>query len=195
MKNATEAVNKNKAGKGIMPGPGEETLFSDAKNNEPREPREEKEVEHDFRMAKFTGKIMKIAEDWKNDRDYQVALLVGSSQRKGLQALDRFNGNEVMTFRVLPEQPRFDDKAPEEFGDKVPAFGVAMIERLEKKSCQGVNGWEKTTADELLERIKDKLKELRQNTNPQDIIDAANYLFFLWHNLQRLSSGAEGSRF
>lgn len=152
------------------------------KPDKPKEPRKQKEIEHDFRMAKFTGKIMKISQDWKNDRDYQIGLLVGSSQRNGLQALDRFNGSEVLIFRVLPEQPSFDDQAPEEFGAKVPAFGVAMIERLEKKSCQGVKGWEKMPASELLTRLQEKAKKVKPTL--QDLVDIANYAFFIWHNQQ-----------
>jgi hypothetical protein len=169
----------------------------------PREPRSEREITHDFRMAKFNGKVLKIAEDWKNDRDFQITLSVPSHQRIGLYGLENFNGDEALSFRVLPVQTKFNDKAPEEFGDKVPQLGVAMIERLEKKSCEGYEGWQKLTPRQLLDKIHDVIQELPyvneayvpnkatgEGVDPElfvdekYLIDLANFVFFLWHNMR-----------
>ena len=158
----------------------------------PREPRPTDEVEQDFRMAKFEGNITKIAEDWKNGRDFQITLSVPSYGRGGLVGLDRFNGGESMQFRVLPIQPQLNDKAPEEFGDKVPQFGVAMIERLERKSCDGVKGWEKLSTEEVLDRINDFTAEIQRDIDDgtpresmlKQLVDIGNFAFFAWHNIQ-----------
>ncbi len=180
-----------------MPIPGT------APEKKPREPRRADEIEHDFRMAKFRGKITKIAEDWKNDRDFQITLSVSSYERHGLAGLERFNGDEPMAFRVLPVQPKLNDKAPEEFGDKVPQFGVAMIERLEQKACEGFTGWEKMSPRQLLDKINDIVQALPylneayvpnlatgEPVDPEvavsekQLIDLADFVFFLWHNMK-----------
>lgn len=184
----------------IVPQPA---LPGTVPEKKPREPRVEREIVHDFRMAKFQGKILKIAEDWKNDRDFQITLAVPSFERIGLNGLERFNGDEPLAFRVLPVQPKLNDKAPEEFGDKVPQFGVVMIERLEKKSCEGYAGWQKLTPRQLLDKIHDVIQDLPyvneayvpnlatgEGVDPelavseQRLVDLANFVFFLWHNMR-----------
>jgi hypothetical protein len=172
--------------------PAQAAIPGTTPEQKPREPRSTDEIEQDFRMAKFRGKIINITEDWKNDRDFKITLSVPSYDRHGLAGLDSFNGNEPMSFRVLPVQPKLNDKAPEEFGDKVPKFGVAMIERLEKKSCDGMKDWEKLSAEEILDRINDYTAEIQRDLDEglpreamlKQLVDIANYAFFAWHNVQ-----------
>lgn len=160
-----------------QPAPAAAAPLFPEPEQKPREPRGENEIQHDFRMAKFTGTIEKVVEDWKDDRNYKLSLVVPSYN--DLSGLRHFNGGEAMTFRVLPVQPMINDQKPEEFSDKVPALGVAMIERLEKKSCEGKKGWEKMTEDDL--RMEIKLRAHLTNPTERDLVDLANYVFFLWH--------------
>lgn len=160
------------------------------KEDKPKEPRTAREIEHDFRMVVFEGMIASEATKYnEGTRELKLDLRIGDHfVNKVKRDLMKFSANEEMTFRVLSKQPRLDDKEPEEFGSKVPAFGVAMIERLEKEAFQGFVGWENLSIGGIMSLITERLAELpaakRGHSTGSVAVDIANLAFFLWWNTQ-----------
>jgi hypothetical protein len=177
---------------GTVPDPEEEP-------EDEREPRSKGDIAADFRMAIFNGDIEKITEDWNKGRSYKIQ--INSSDRSRLtKGLEKFSSADDLMFRVLPRQRVLrSDEEPEDFGSKVPNFGVEMVERLERKSCDGFNGWQDMTAPELYKRMEEIMRELEDCTlvnahrvddaipEPEvdrillkNSVDLANFAFFMW---------------
>jgi len=64
-----------------QPAPAAAAPLFPEPEQKPREPRGENEIQHDFRMAKFTGTIEKVVEDWKDDRNYKKATSAARTNR------------------------------------------------------------------------------------------------------------------
>jgi len=168
-----------------MPG----TQPADAKKKAP-EPRTVQDIEHDFRMAVFEAQLVSSTMKFGDGgRELKLDLRVDDGYaNKTARDFMKFSPNEPMSIRVLPKQPRLDDHAPEEFGSKIPAFGVEMIERLEKLSSTGRNGWQDMSPAMLMLRIEKNLKEINLGRagTLKDLqraaIDIANLSFMAWWN-------------
>lgn len=168
-------------GQAIVPGTEPEPA-----EDEEREPRSEEDIAADFRMAVFSGQIKTITEDWNSGRKLKIVVESGDRLRVA-SGLNNFSIDDDLVFRVLPRQPLLADKEPEEFGTKVPRFGVAMIERLERKSCEGYAGWELMDPTEISKRMSLIMAEIFEANDDEDAkaisktaIDMANFAFFLW---------------
>ena len=155
---------------------------------EPREPRTAAEIEHDFRMASFDAHFASTTTKFSDGcREMRIDLRVeGGDERKVSRDILDFSASEQVTIRMLPKQPRLNDKEPQEFGSKIPPFGVEMIERLEKLAFAGRTGWEKMGPGECLNRIGVNAGEMLKALTPREFqrrcVDIANLAFFIWHN-------------
>jgi len=155
---------------------------------EPKQPRAKGEVAHDFRMASFFGKIIRVVESWSKGRNLSIVVET-EDHKRAAQGLERFMSSDEILFRLVPRQPLIGDKDPEDFSLKVPRFCVEMVMRLEKKASEGVQGWEvmpikehSIRSENVLEMLcceidKDKpdLKQIQKQA-----VDLANYAFFVW---------------
>lgn len=183
-------------GQAVIPGTEPEEEGATA-----QEPRSRSDIEYDFRMAVFSGQIKKVTEDWKAGRKLNVMIESGDRARLS-KGLEKFSAADELVFRVLPERPHFKDKEPEEFGTKVPTFGVSMIERLERKAFEeGFNGWQEMSELDVYQKICDTIHKIGgevndpENMNDADVqksaVDLANFAFFLWWN-SKAKSGKAG---
>lgn len=195
----------NENGQAVIPGTDED------EDEEERRPRSKDDIKTDFRMATFSGSIKKITEDWNAGRKLNIAIESGDRIRIAA-GLNRFSSDDHLIFRVLPHQPKFNDREPEEFGTKVPSFGVAMIERLERKSIEGRAGWQTMDPFELLKHMSETMSEfhllasetaeitddlkvmysLKSSEIEKLAVDLANYAFFMWYNSKVLSCRNKG---
>jgi len=157
------------------------------KKKEPRQPRDKGEIAHDFRMASFFGKIVRVVESWSKGRSLNIVVETDDHKRAA-QGLERFMSSDEILFRLVPRQPLIGDKDPEDFSLKVPRFCVEMVERLEKKASEGVHGWEVMPVKEHSIRAENVLEMLcceidKAKPNPKQIqklaVDLANYAFFV----------------
>lgn len=172
---------------------GQASIPGTEQENPAKEPRGRGDIEHDFRMATFYGQIKKITEDWSAGRKLNLSIETGDRIRLA-HGLDKFSAADELVFRVLPKQPLLGDEEPEEFGTKVPRFCVDMVERLERKSAQGVKGWQDLTVGEIYDRLDAIMAELKAavadleggakgidcQATMKAAVDLADYAFFLW---------------
>jgi hypothetical protein len=169
---------------------------------EPRQPRAKGDVAHDFRMASFFGKIVRVVESWSKGRSLSIVVET-EDHKRAAQGLERFMSSDEILFRLVPRQPLIGDKDPEDFSLKVPRFCVEMVERLEKKASEGVHGWETMHLREHLIHAGNAHEMLcceidKDKPNPKQLqklsIDLANYAFFVWQltGIMDRKASAEG---